>query len=63
MNQLNGLTKEIMGKPMTKKQQAFIEMLRLKVKKKQLTVEQAKKAWFMLKDDLEDISKREGEKL
>lgn len=45
MKELNKLIKEMMGKPMTKKQQALLEVLRGKVKAKELTVEQCQRIW------------------
>lgn len=39
------LTKEIIGKPMTKEQKKFLNELRKKVKAKEMTVEQARKEW------------------
>lgn len=45
MKELNKFLKEIMGKRMTKKDKALLDLLRLKVKAKEITVEQAKKIW------------------
>jgi len=45
MNELNKLAKEMLGKKMTKKQMAFQEVLRQKVKAKEITVAEAHRIW------------------
>jgi hypothetical protein len=43
--ELNKLIKEMLGKPMTKEQLAFQDVLRAKVKTKKITVEEAHRIW------------------
>jgi hypothetical protein len=44
-SELNKLVKKILGKPMTKEQLAFQNVLRAKVKAKEITVEEAHRIW------------------
>ena len=45
IKQINKLYKEMIGKPMTPKQELLLQHLRDKVKNKELTVEQAREMW------------------
>mgnify|MGYP001578375284 FL=1 len=45
IKRLNKLVKEIMGKPMTKEQKEFQEILRAKVRNKEITVKEGHKVW------------------
>ena len=45
MSELNKILKQMLGKPMNKKQKHFLNHLREQVKSKQITVEEAKQLW------------------
>lgn len=45
MKELNRLAKDILGKPMTKKQKRLLEALRRKVKTGEITVQEAHETW------------------
>jgi len=45
LNEIDKLVKEMLGKPMTKEQLVFQDVLRAKVKAKEITVEEAHRIW------------------
>lgn len=45
IKELNKLTKELLGKPMTKEQKKFLNELRLKVANKEITVQEGHEIW------------------
>jgi len=45
MQRLNKLTREMLGKPMTKKEREFLEVLRTKVKSGEITVAEGHRIW------------------
>lgn len=45
MKEINKLVKQILGKPMTKKEKRLLDTLRQKVKNKEITISQAHAIW------------------
>jgi len=45
MKELNGLLKKIMGLPMTEEQKETLAFLRARVKRGEITVQEAKESW------------------
>jgi hypothetical protein len=65
MGEINALLKEMLGKKMTKKQMAFQEVLRRKVKAGEITVGEAHRIWDreVLKEEKSDAYYRAFDKI